>query len=84
MVVGVEEKFGFYPKRIVGDGAYGNAETFVWLMHEKGIEPHVAVLDKTGRAMAQNLRKLEVALGASLRGAFSLVFCDLSCAAKPR
>ena len=49
MVDRVEEKFGFYPERFVGEGAYGNAETLGWLVHEKGIEPHVPVLDKTGR-----------------------------------
>ena len=49
MVDRVEERFGFYPERFVGDGAYGNAETLGWLVHEKGIEPHVPVLDKTGR-----------------------------------
>jgi len=31
------------------DGAYGNAETLGWLVYEKGIEPHVPVLDKTWR-----------------------------------
>ena len=49
MVNRVEEKFGIYPERFVGDGAYGNAETLGWLVHEKGIEPHVPVLDKSAR-----------------------------------
>ncbi|MEM9046887.1 MAG: IS1182 family transposase [Pseudomonadota bacterium] len=49
MVDRVEEKFVFYPERFVGDGAYDNAETLGWPVHEKGIEPHVPVLDKTGR-----------------------------------
>ena len=49
MVDRVEEKFGIYPERFVGDGAYGNAETLGWLVHEKGIEPHVPVLDKSAR-----------------------------------
>ncbi len=49
MVDRVEEKFGIYPERFVGDGAYGNAETLGWLVHEKGIEPHVPVLDKSQR-----------------------------------
>ena len=35
MVDRVEEKFGIYPERFVGDGAYGNAETLAWLVHEK-------------------------------------------------
>ncbi len=49
MVDRVEETFGMHPEKFVGDGAYGNAETLGWLVHEKGIEPHVPVLDKTGR-----------------------------------
>jgi hypothetical protein len=49
MVDRVQETFGLYPERFVGDGAYGNAETLGWLVHEKGIEPHVPVLDKSAR-----------------------------------
>ncbi len=49
MVDMVEGLYGLYPEKFVGDGAYGNAETLGWLVHEKGIEPHVPVLDKTWR-----------------------------------
>ncbi len=49
MVDRVEDLYGLYPEKFVGDGAYGNAETLGWLVHEKGIEPHVPVLDKTWR-----------------------------------
>ncbi len=49
MVDRVQEIFGIYPEKFVGDGAYGNAETLGWLVHEKGIEPHVPVLDKSVR-----------------------------------
>lgn len=49
MVDRVQDLYDLYPKRFVGDGAYGNAETLGWLVHRKGIEPHVPVLDKTGR-----------------------------------
>jgi len=42
----VEEIYGLYPESFVGDGAYGNAETVGWLVHGKGIEPHVPLLDK--------------------------------------
>ncbi|MEO1532955.1 MAG: IS1182 family transposase, partial [Pseudomonadota bacterium] len=44
-----EARTGLYPERFVGDGAYGNAETLGWLVNEKGIEPHVPVIDKSGR-----------------------------------
>jgi transposase len=49
MVDRVQDLYDLYPKRFVGDGAYGNAETLGWLVHGKGIEPHVPVLDKSGR-----------------------------------
>lgn len=49
MVDRVQDRFGLYPERFVGDGAYGNAETLGWLFYEKGIEPHVPVLDKLAR-----------------------------------
>lgn len=49
MVYRVQESFGLWPERFVGDGAYGNAEILGWLVHEKGIEPHVPVLDKAWR-----------------------------------
>ena len=45
----VEEIYGLYPESFVGDGAYGNAETVGWLVHGKGIEPHVPLLDKAWR-----------------------------------
>ena len=45
----VEEIYGLYPESFVGDGAYGNAETVGWLVHAKGIEPHVPLLDKAWR-----------------------------------
>ncbi|MEO0960201.1 MAG: IS1182 family transposase [Pseudomonadota bacterium] len=44
-----QARTGLYPERFVGDGAYGNAETLGWLVNEKGIEPHVPVIDKSGR-----------------------------------
>ena len=31
------------------DTAYGTGEMLAWLVHERGIEPHVPVLDKSGR-----------------------------------
>ncbi|HEX9555204.1 MAG TPA: IS1182 family transposase [Reyranella sp.] len=43
------ERFGVYPKRIAGDTAYGSGEMLDWLVHERGIEPHVPVFDKSRR-----------------------------------
>ena len=46
----LREHFGLYPERLAGDSAYGSAEMLQWLVHERGIEPHVPVFDKSKRA----------------------------------
>ncbi|MBP2314398.1 hypothetical protein J2852_003740 [Azospirillum soli] len=43
------EGFGLYPERLAADRAYGSAEMLGWLVHERGIEPHIPVLDKSER-----------------------------------
>lgn len=43
------ERFDLYPARLAGDSGYGSAEMLGWLVHEKGIEPHVPVFDKSAR-----------------------------------
>jgi hypothetical protein len=35
--------------RLIGDSAYGSAEMLNWLVHQRGIEPHVPVFDKSKR-----------------------------------
>lgn len=35
--------FDLYPEKLIGDTAYGNAETLNWLVDECGIEPHIPV-----------------------------------------
>ena len=37
------------PAKLMGDSAYGSAETLGWLVYEHGIEPHVTVFDKSAR-----------------------------------
>ncbi|MBI5920970.1 MAG: transposase [Betaproteobacteria bacterium] len=49
MIERVEERFDITPERLIGDTAYGSAPMLAWLVDEKGIEPHVPVIDKTGR-----------------------------------
>jgi hypothetical protein len=39
-----------YPERLAADSAYGSAEILGWLVHERGIEPHIPVYDKSKRA----------------------------------
>src|SRR5690348_17706840 len=43
------EQFDLYPERLIGDSAYGSAEMLNWLVHDRGIEPHIPVFDKSQR-----------------------------------
>ena len=49
MIDRTEDRFDLYPERLAGDSAYGSAEMLGWLVHERGIEPHVPVFDKSAR-----------------------------------
>ena len=49
MIERLEQRFDLYPERLAGDAAYGSAEMLGWLVHERGIEPHVPVFDKSKR-----------------------------------
>src|SRR3954468_16871435 len=49
MIERTEECFGLYPERLAADTAYGSAEMLGWLVHERGIEPHIPVFDKSSR-----------------------------------
>jgi len=44
------EHFDLYPERLIGDAAYGSAEMLDWLVHDRGIEPHIPVYDKSQRS----------------------------------
>jgi transposase len=50
MIDRVQDQFGLYPERVAADSAYGSAEMLGWLVHERGIEPHIPVLDKSRRS----------------------------------
>src|ERR1700719_705023 len=43
------ERFDLYPERLIGDTAYGSAEMLNWLVHERGIEPHIPGYNKSQR-----------------------------------
>jgi hypothetical protein len=34
---------------LAADSAYGSAENLAWLVHDRGIEPHIRVFDKSER-----------------------------------
>lgn len=44
-----EQRFGIRPRWLAGDTAYGSADNLGWLVDEKGIEPHIPVIDKSRR-----------------------------------
>jgi transposase len=50
MIDRTQERFGLYPARLAADMAYGSAENLAWLVHERGIEPHIPVFDKSQRS----------------------------------
>ena len=49
MIERTQERFELYPERLAADSAYGSAEMLAWLVHERGIEPHIPVFDKSER-----------------------------------
>ena len=49
MIERVQDRFGLWPARLAADTAYGSAQTLNWLVHERGIEPHIPVIDKSIR-----------------------------------
>jgi transposase len=49
MINRTADRFDLYPARLAGDSGYGSAEMLGWLVHEKGIEPHITVFDKSAR-----------------------------------
>ena len=50
MIERTQERFGLWPERLAADAAYGSAENLAWLVHERGIEPHIPVFDKSQRS----------------------------------
>ena len=50
MIDRVEERFDLKPEKLIGDTAYGAGEILGWMVEDKGIEPHVPVMDKSERS----------------------------------
>src|SRR5271163_3444409 len=46
MIDRTQERFGIWPERLAADTGYGSAENLAWLVHERGIEPHIPVFEK--------------------------------------
>jgi Transposase domain (DUF772)/Transposase DDE domain len=49
MIDRTEQRFDLKPTSLAADTAYGSAETLNWLVHDKKIEPHIPVIDKSRR-----------------------------------
>src|SRR6202051_4642939 len=49
MIDRTQERFGLRPERLAADAAYGSAENLAWLVHQRDIEPHIPVFDKSQR-----------------------------------
>lgn len=43
------DRFGLTPRRLAGDSAYGSATMLAWLVGQRGIAPHIPVIEKSGR-----------------------------------
>jgi len=43
-------RLGLWPARLAADTGYGSAENLAWLVHTRGIEPHIPVFDKSARS----------------------------------
>ena len=49
MIERVHDGLDLWPERLIADAGYGSAEMLDWLVHERGIEPHIPVFDKSKR-----------------------------------
>ena len=49
MVDRVDDRFDLAPERLIADTAYGSGPMLDWLVNERGIAPHIPVIDKSGR-----------------------------------
>ena len=45
MIDPVNERFDLWSERLAADASYGSAENLAWLVHERGIEPHIPVFN---------------------------------------
>ncbi len=49
MIERVHDDLGIWPRKLIADTGYGSAEMLAWLVHERDIEPHIPVFDKSTR-----------------------------------
>ena len=49
MIDRTKDTFGIDPERMIADTAYGTGPLLEWLVQERGIAPHIPVVDKSAR-----------------------------------
>ncbi|MEP3303636.1 MAG: IS1182 family transposase, partial [Roseibium sp.] len=49
MIDRVGDRYDLMPERLIADTAYGSGPMLDWLVNERGIAPHIPVIDKSGR-----------------------------------
>src|SRR5229473_3030191 len=49
MIDRTHERFGLWPEKLAADTGYGSADNLAWLVHQRGIEPHIPVFDNSKR-----------------------------------
>ena len=49
MIERTQQRFDLLPEKLAADTGYGSAEMLGWLINEKGIQPHVPVMDHSNR-----------------------------------
>lgn len=49
MIDRTKDTFDIHPERMIADTAYGTGPLLEWLVQERGIAPHIPVVDKSGR-----------------------------------
>ncbi len=49
MIMRTAEIFNLEPERLAADTGYGSTAMLAWLVHERGIEPHIPVFDTSRR-----------------------------------
>jgi hypothetical protein len=49
MIERAHDRLDLWPERLIADTGYGAAEMLNWLVHERAIEPHIPVFDKSKR-----------------------------------
>ena len=50
MIERAHNDLDLWPRKLIADTGYGAAEMLAWLVHERDIEPHIPVFDKSNRS----------------------------------